>query len=78
MTLQIKNEKLLEHIAAVLKDLRIEKNVTQIDVYNETKIHIGRVETASANVSISTLEMLCKYYGIKLSTFFKRVEDLSR
>ena len=73
---QIRDNKLLQKIAIVIKQLRDEKNVTQEDVYNDTNIHIGRIETAKANLSVSTLSALCKYFKISLSEFHKRVEVL--
>jgi transcriptional regulator with XRE-family HTH domain len=64
----------LGKIALVLKDLRDENNVTQEDVYNETNIHIGRIEASKGNPTISTLSGLCDYFNIHLSDFFKKVE----
>lgn len=73
---QIRDTKLLQRIALVAKQLREEKGLTQEDVYNDTNIHIGRIETAKANLSVSTLSALCKYYKVKVSEFHKMVEGL--
>jgi len=73
---QLRDTKLLKKIAIVLKRLREEKGVTQEQVYNDTNIHIGRIETASANLSVSTLSALCKYFKVKLSDFHRLVEEL--
>lgn len=73
---QIIDTKLLKKIAIVLKELREDKGVTQQDVFNDISIHIGRIETAKGNLSISTLSALCKYFKIKMSEFMKRVEEL--
>lgn len=73
---QIRDIKLLKKIAIVVKELREAKNVTQEDVYNEINIHVGRIETAKANVSVSTLSALCRYFKINLSEFHKKVEAL--
>src|ERR1700722_3992313 len=73
---QIRDAKLLQKIALVIKELREAKNLTQEDVYNDTNIHVGRIETAKANLSVSTLSALCKYFKIRMSDFHKRVEDL--
>ena len=73
---QISDKKLLQRIALVIKKLREEKNLTQEEVYNELNIHIGRIETAKANPTISTLSALCKYFEIKLSDFLVLVENL--
>jgi transcriptional regulator with XRE-family HTH domain len=68
--------KLLKKVTIVLKELREAKNVTQADVYNDTNVHIGRIETGKVNVSVSTLSVLCKYFKVKMSEFHKRVEEL--
>ena len=73
---QIRDTKLLKKIAIVLKQLREEKGLTQEDVYNDTNIHVGRIETANANLSISTLSALCKYFQINLSSFFTEIEKI--
>lgn len=73
---QIRDTKLLQKISLVLKQLRAEKGVTQEDVYNDINVHVGRIETAKANLSVSTLSSLCKYFKIKLSDFHKMVENL--
>lgn len=76
MAKQIRNNKLLIGIATILKELREAKNVSQEEVYNDTNIHVGRIETANANPTISTLAALCKYFDLTLSEFLKRVEKL--
>lgn len=73
---QVRNIKLLKKIAIVVKQLREGKNLTHEDVYNDTNIHIGRVETAKTNLSVSSLSLLCDYFKISLSDFHKRVENL--
>lgn len=73
---QIKDTKLLQKIALVIKKLRETKDVTQEEVYNDINIHIGRIETAKANLSVSTLSALCKYFKIKISKFHRMVEEI--
>lgn len=73
---QIRDNKLLQKIALVVKQLREEKGVSQEEVYNETNIHIGRIETAKANVTVSTLGALCRYFKVSLSEFHKKVESI--
>jgi transcriptional regulator with XRE-family HTH domain len=69
------DEKLIKKTALVIKQLRAEKGVTQEQVYADTNIHIGRIESVNRNISLSTLSTICKYFKIKLSDFFKRVEE---
>ena len=42
----------------IVKELRTEEDLSQEDVYNDTNIHIGRIETAKTNVTVSTLSAL--------------------
>lgn len=67
----IKDKELLNEIAEKLKSLRYKKGLTQEDVYNDTGIHISRVETSKVNISVSTLNALCKYFDISLKEFFQ-------
>jgi transcriptional regulator with XRE-family HTH domain len=76
MPRQIRDKKLLQKIALVVKELRTNGNLSQEEVYNDTNIHIGRIETAKANLTVSTLSALCKYFKIPLSDFHKKVENL--
>lgn len=72
---QLRDKKLLQRIALVLKDLRQEFDLSQEDVYNETNIHIGRIESSDANVTVSTLAILLRFFDISLTDFFRRVES---
>ncbi|MBO9573196.1 MAG: helix-turn-helix transcriptional regulator [Chitinophagaceae bacterium] len=74
---QLRDDKILHQIALVLKDLRDEWELSQEEVYNDTNIHIGRIESGHTNPTISTLSYLADYFEIKLSDFFIRVEDKS-
>ena len=79
---QYRNSDLLTGIAAVAKQLREardpspsqEEVMTEIKIKTNISIHIGRIETAVTNISISSLSLLCDYYNISLSEFMKKVE----
>lgn len=77
---QIKNEPLLLGIAKVVKELRDAKGLSQEEVMNEIKIqrnlsiHLGRIETATGNITVSSLSVLCDYFEIPISKFFLKVE----
>lgn len=70
---QIRNQILLEKIGKRVKLLREKANLTQEAVFNDTGIHIGRIETATTNVTVSTLEAICKYFKIELDQFFRNL-----
>lgn len=71
---QLKDQALLSAMVEGLKQVRKEQTLTQEDVYNDTGIHISRIETGRVNVSLSTLKALLDYYKITLSTFFTRIQ----
>lgn len=64
------NKILLQAIAVELRKLRKERGLSQIDVYIDTDIHIGRIEQGRTNISVSTLSDICDYYGLSLCDFF--------
>ena len=68
------NTTLLQAIATKLRDLRKARGLSQIDVYIDTDIHVGRTERGKTNLTVTTLADLCDYYGISLKEFF---EDIS-
>jgi len=54
-----------------LQQLRRERGNTQQEVYDATGIHIARLEARRANMTISTLASLCRFYGITMADFFR-------
>jgi len=68
---------LLKAIAGRLRELRAEKGVSQETVYEDTGIHIGKIETEKYNLGGAPPPRLCRYYGISLGAFFDQVEDRS-
>lgn len=69
--MHIKDEALLEKIAERIKELRTANGITQEVFYNDTNIHIARIERGGLNISVCTLNVICKYLGTNLSDFFK-------
>lgn len=70
---QLKDDILLKKVALRIKALRESKDITQEVFYNDTDIHIGRIELGNQNISISTLSAICKYLEISLEDFFKNM-----
>ena len=68
------NTNLLLSIAQRIKQLRMEKGVSQETFFIETDIHIARIESGKSNVTVSTLSDICNYFGITLSDFFSTIE----
>lgn len=69
------NTSLLLSIAQRIKQLRIEKGVSQETFFIETDIHIARIESGKSNITVSTLSDICKYFDISLSDFFSTIES---
>jgi transcriptional regulator with XRE-family HTH domain len=72
---QVKDEVLLSAMVQGLKSLRTVRQLTQEDVYNDTGIHISRIETGRVNVSLSTLKAILDYYQTSLSQFFQNIQQ---
>ncbi len=81
---QLINNQLLSAIRKVLQDLRAEAKLTQdaviTDIFDSKNvtINLARIETGTGNISPSTLFLLCEYYKISISNFFKRVEEVDK
>lgn len=65
-------ERVMSSIRVALKKLRTERGVGIEDFYNDTGIHIGRIETSKSNITIITLHKICDYYEITLQDFFNK------
>ncbi len=72
---QIYNQILVSKIAKRVKTLRESRGITQEVFYFDTNIHIARIETAKANISVSTLDAICTYLDISLGDFFTGLSD---
>ena len=70
---QQRNDAIVRTIAARLKAIRNERDLAQFAVYEQTDQNIGRIEAAQSNITISTLEKLCRFYGVSLKEFFKGI-----
>lgn len=73
MSKQRKNTILVSKIASRVKQLRIEKGISQDSFFIDTEIHIARIESGRSNITVSTLSAICDYFGITLSDFFKDI-----
>lgn len=66
---------LLNQVTKRLKELRTEKGVSQLRVLIDTQVHVSQIENKSYNLTLSTLSILCKYYGVSLTEFFDSIEN---
>ena len=58
-------QEMLLTLAKRVKELRNEKGLTQQDVYNDTKIHLGRIEQGKRDITFTTLCKLAHYFEVK-------------
>lgn len=63
------NQELLLNLAKRLKELRKLKGLTQEDVYNDTGIHVARIEQGKRDISYTTLSRLAEYFDVSLGQF---------
>lgn len=62
-------KEILLGLAMRLKELRKNKSLTQEDVYNDTGVHIARIEQGKRDISYTTLIKLSAYFGVTLDYF---------
>lgn len=65
---------LAEFVAQRLRQLRNDNNWTQEFVQVKTNLNIPRVEAGELQVSLVSLNILCEFYNISISEFFKDFE----
>lgn len=61
------NDELLLNLANRLKELRKQKEVTQEDVYNDTGVHVARIEQGKRDIAYTTLCKLAEYFEVDLN-----------
>lgn len=74
MPQQMRNDEALRMIAEKFKELRRQTGKLQKEVERDTGVNVGYVEAAQYNLSIKTLERLCRYYGVTLAEFFEGLD----
>ena len=60
-------EEILLSFASRIKQLRLEKGLTQEEAYNDTGINFGRIEQGKRDASLTTLVKLAEYFGVSLN-----------
>lgn len=65
----MEDQELLLNLAKRLKELRKKKGVTQEDVYNDTGVHVARIEQGKRDIAYTTLLKLAEYFDVELTEF---------
>ena len=68
------NDTLLRSIGERLKQIRLNRGLTQEVVTDRTKVNVGLYEIGKTNITIVVLTVLCNLYDITLEEFFKEVK----
>ncbi len=74
MTKNRNKPEMMRQVAQKLKKLRHNKGVTQEVVYFDTNINVKRIEVGTMNISLTTISILCEYYGVSLGEFFSDID----
>ena len=65
----------LLELARRLKAVRETRRQTLQEVYDETGIHVARLETGRRSVALRTVALLCRYYQVELSQVVTGLEQ---
>lgn len=74
MNIQRHNESLMKAVAKKFCELRKVAGLSQIKIYRDIGIHIGRIESGYSNITMGTFSDLCKYFNISFEEFFDSLE----
>ncbi len=67
-------EDVYKKIGKRIRDIRIEKSMTQLDIAaacNFEKSTISRIEAGRTNITVKTLYLLSKALGVEMKDFFE-------
>ena len=60
------SEKTRRELALAFRKLRLDRGITQEQVYVDTRINVSRIEISAPNLTVDTMVHLCNYFGIDL------------
>jgi DNA-binding Xre family transcriptional regulator len=66
---------LLDTLNTRLKAARTQKKISLQEVFDLTGIHVGRLESNRANMTVLTLLTLCRLYEVRASDLLLGLED---
>jgi len=69
----VRDEIILGKVAKRIRKIREKAGITQESVAYDTNLHMSRIESGKANITLSTLSTLCKYFKISIQDFFKDI-----
>ena len=57
-----------------VKGLRLAKGETQLNAFNDTGIHFGRIEQGKRDVSITTIYKIADYFDISVTEILEDIQ----
>ncbi|HEY9560937.1 MAG TPA: helix-turn-helix transcriptional regulator [Anseongella sp.] len=72
--LKQEEEEFLLELAERVREVRAESGITQEKFYEDTNIHIARIEAGKSNISINTLCRICSYFKVSVKDFFGKIK----
>lgn len=73
----VKNNSRLSWLSMRVKELRLQKSLSQHQCYSDTNIHFGRIEQGKRDISFTTLCQICDYFEISPQEFFREFKGFS-
>jgi transcriptional regulator with XRE-family HTH domain len=70
---RLRNKQLIDKVILRIKKLREQNGVTVAEFYNDTGIHLARIESLKKDISLSTIGRICDYFDLTLHEFFKGI-----
>ncbi len=70
---QRRDDNLVRQVADRVRELRKARGMGQEAVYEDTGVHIKKIEAKGSNLTITSVAILCEYFDISLEEFFKGV-----
>lgn len=67
------NSRLIEKIVLRIKKLREDKGISLQQFYEDTGVHLARIESEKRDIPITTLARICDYFKISLKDFFEDI-----
>ncbi len=65
---------MLQRLGRQLQAVRKDHQLTQREVYSQTRIHVARIESGKVNLSFTSLLVLCQALGVKAWEVLKALD----
>lgn len=66
----ISKDEALAKLANRVRELRLNKGVSQQEAYIDTSLHFGRIEQGKRDINYTSILRICSYFEISINDFF--------